>query len=177
MSISTKYLSVPLSILQIGLPSIACLLYLFFSFLNRLALYEISCIPATFLNMKYFILLSAAVAIGLSSAQDIDTGDYPAACQQYCGPVAARSSACDANNDDGDDSETNCICNGSGMSTAIPRCDACVGPFRVPGDDDFSDISELLQACGLSTTSLSNAPTPTTTYVFTTTSTDDVSGQ
>lgn len=131
-------------------------------------------------KMKSLILLSTAIALGLASAQDIGTGDYPPACQQYCGPVAARSSACDSNNNNGDDddddnSEVNCICNGNGMSTAIPRCEACVIPFRIPGEDDYDDISDLVRACGLSPTSITGAPTPTTTYVFTTTSTDDVS--
>ena len=86
--------------------------------------------------MKAFAYLSFAALTTFASAQDIDTSDYPAACQQYCAPVAARATACDDNG--GDDDNDNCICNGQGMSTAIPRCDACVAPFRVPGDDDYS---------------------------------------
>ena len=92
-------------------------------------------------SLAYFSLAAFAV---VASAQDIDTSDYPAACQNFCGPVATRAAACDANNngddddDDDDGDDESCICNGQGMSTAIPRCAACVEPFRVQDEDDFS---------------------------------------
>lgn len=94
--------------------------------------------PSYCTKMKTLTYLSFAALAAHASAQDIDTSDYPAACQQYCAPVAARATACDINGDEDDDDNDDCVCNGQGMSTAIPRCDACVAPFRVPGDDDYS---------------------------------------
>jgi hypothetical protein len=85
--------------------------------------------------------LAAALTLRAVSAQDY-SDDYPAACQDVCGPVAARSDSCD-NQFENDQDELTCLCTGPNMNNLIPECQACVAANPDPDDDDDDSNEDL----------------------------------
>jgi hypothetical protein len=85
--------------------------------------------------------LAAAIALRAVSAQDY-SDDYPAACQDVCGPVAARSDSCD-DQFENDQDELTCLCTGPNMNNLIPECQACVAANPDPDDDDDDSNEDL----------------------------------
>jgi hypothetical protein len=85
-------------------------------------------------------LLLFSVALGVALSQDFDVDDYPAQCNNSCGPIATASNTCDEQNDDDDPAQLNCICNTRNMDSLLPDCLTCLFPFR--NTDDYNDDYE-----------------------------------
>ncbi|KAK7913784.1 hypothetical protein PG985_011487 [Apiospora marii] len=90
-------------------------------------------------------LFKLALLAASGVAQDIESDDFPSACQDACSGAVGISSRCDDSNDD-DDAERNCVCTSDNAQSLFSDCVSCA---KAQGkDDNDSDIAELVNACG-----------------------------
>lgn len=119
--------------------------------------------------MSKLLYLSALLLASLAAAAEIDSDDVPSQCQEVCAPVVSLAASCDAQYDDDDRGEKNCICSDSTSATNIPLCASCISQFSHDRDDN--DANDLVRDCSFTTTSYN----PTSTSSATGTSTITVS--
>ncbi|KAK8121581.1 hypothetical protein PG984_010251 [Apiospora sp. TS-2023a] len=90
-------------------------------------------------------LFQLALLATFGVAQDIESSDFPDACQEACGGAIGVSTTCDDSTDD-DDAQRNCVCTGDNAQSLFSDCVSCAKAQGV--DDNTSDVAELVDACG-----------------------------
>ncbi|EOD46622.1 hypothetical protein GTA08_BOTSDO09872 [Neofusicoccum parvum] len=97
---------------------------------------------------KIIALFFALAAVGTA----IDANDIPAACRTNCQTVVELTQRCDAQNDDNDAGEYNCVCTAANAVAQLQSCSDCVGQNGGTDFDDAdeaaeNDVLEILNAC------------------------------
>lgn len=74
------------------------------------------------MQFKTLALLFALTAVG--AAQDIESDDFPQACQDTCRDAVSLSQHCDDTTEH-DDQERDCVCKGKNAESLLNNCAAC----------------------------------------------------
>lgn len=89
-------------------------------------------------------LFKLALLATFGAAQDIESSDFPDACQDACRAAVGISTSCDDSTDDddddddngdGDDAQRKCVCNADNAQSLFSDCVSCA---KAQGNDDNS---------------------------------------